>query len=78
MEFIEAPEPVVLQIYSEALQRFRLAARGHGPAQPPAADRARIETYFDPLPLWYPPFEGAAIDEAAFPLHALSQRPMAM
>ena len=78
MGFIEAPEPVVLELYSEVLQRFRLAARGHGPVQPPAKDRARIETYFDPLPLWYPPFEGAALDEAAFPLHALSQRPMAM
>ena len=78
MGLIEAPEPVVLQLYSEVLQRFRLAARGHGPVQPPEADRTRLETYFDPLPLWYPPFEGAAIDEAAFPLHALSQRPMAM
>ena len=78
MGFIEAPEPVVLQVYSEVLQRFRLAARGHGPVQPPEAERARIETYFDPLPLWYPPFEGAAIDQTDFPLHALSQRPMAM
>ena len=78
MGFIEAPEPVVLQLYSEVLQRFRLAARGHGPVQPPEEHRARIETYFDPLPLWYPPFEEAAIDTEGFPLHALSQRPMAM
>ena len=39
--------------------------------------RARIETYFDPLPFWYPPFEGDAVDEREFPLHAITQRPMA-
>ena len=32
----------------------------------------------DPLPLWYPPFEEQQIDTAAFPLHALTQRPAAM
>ena len=45
---------------------------------PPEAHRARIETYFDPLPVWYPPFEGAALDEAEYPMHAITQRPMAM
>ena len=40
--------------------------------------RARIDAHFDPLPIWYPPFEEAAIDGANFPLHALTQRPMAM
>jgi len=43
-----------------------------------ALDRARIDTYFDPLPIWYEPFEGARIDPAAFPLHAITQRPMQM
>ena len=43
-----------------------------------ARPRARIATYFDPLPFWYPPFEDAAIDRDAFPLHAITQRPMAM
>ena len=78
MGLIEVAEPVVMQLYSEVLQRFRLAARGHGLVQPPEADGARIETYFDPLPLWYPPLEGAALDEPDFPLNAVSQRPMAM
>src|SRR5579885_3626914 len=35
-------------------------------------------TYFDPLPFWYMPFEEARIDRTAFPLHAISQRPMPM
>jgi anaerobic selenocysteine-containing dehydrogenase len=68
----------VLQLYVEPLQRFRLAAEGHGPHQPPERLRARIATHFDPLPIWYPPFEGARLEPAAFPLHAITQRPMPM
>jgi anaerobic selenocysteine-containing dehydrogenase len=76
--FVVNPEPIVLQLYSEELQRFRLAARGHGKAQPPAAHRARIERYFDPLPFWYPPFEDSLDGSDGYPLHAITQRPMAM
>ena len=76
--FIDKPEPIILQLYCEPLQRFRLAARGHGAVQPPERHRARIETYFDPLPIWYPPFEEQLGDAARFPLRAISQRPMAM
>jgi anaerobic selenocysteine-containing dehydrogenase len=76
--FLERPEPIVLQLYCEPLQKFRLAARGHGPVQPPDVHRARIETYFDPLPIWYAPFEEAAVDSSEFPLHAVTQRPMPM
>ena len=71
-------EPIVIQLYSEPLQRFRLAAQGHGDVQPPEQHRDRIATYFDPLPFWYPPFEGEALDEATYPMHALTQRPAAM
>ncbi|MFQ5783524.1 MAG: molybdopterin oxidoreductase family protein [Alphaproteobacteria bacterium] len=78
MGFIPKAEPVVFQLYSEIMQKFRLAARGHGPAQPPEGMRARIDAYFDPLPIWYTPFEEAAVEAADFPLHALTQRPMAM
>ena len=39
--------------------------RATAPAQPPDSHRARIERYFDPLPIWYPPFEQAAVDEAS-------------
>jgi anaerobic selenocysteine-containing dehydrogenase len=76
--FIGSSDQIILQVYSEPLQRFRQAARGHGPIQPPEQHRARIEKYFDPLPIWYPPFEGSAIDTSEFPMHALTQRPMAM
>ncbi len=34
--------------------------------------------YFDPLPFWYAPLESAATDTAAYPLNAVTQRPMAM
>ncbi len=71
-------EPIVHQLYSEPLQRFRLAARGHGERQPPEEHRARVEAYFDPLPLWYAPFEEAALVGGDLPMHAVTQRPMAM
>jgi anaerobic selenocysteine-containing dehydrogenase len=75
MGFIAKAEPVVLQLYSETLQKFRLAAQGHGPVQPPDAERERVATYFDPLPTWYEPFEGARLDLQRFPLSAVTQRP---
>jgi anaerobic selenocysteine-containing dehydrogenase len=72
-------DPVQLAIYSDTLQSFRLAAQGKSDGrQPPQALRARIETYFDPLPFWYAPLEDAATDLAEYPLHAVTQRPMAM
>jgi sulfite dehydrogenase (quinone) subunit SoeA len=57
--FIVKPDQVVLQLYSETLQKFRLAAQGHGEHQPPTQHRERVEKYFDPMPIWYEPFEGA-------------------
>jgi anaerobic selenocysteine-containing dehydrogenase len=76
--FIAAPTPVVLQLYSETLQKFRLAAQGHGALQPPAAERERVARYFDPLPIWYEPFEGTQVDLGVFPLSAVTQRPAFM
>jgi anaerobic selenocysteine-containing dehydrogenase len=78
MGFYDAPQPYAFQIYAEVLQKFRLAAEGHGPQQPPAHLKDRIHRCFTPLPSWYAPFEGSAVDDGAFPLHALTQRPMAM
>ena len=78
MGFIAKAEPIVFQLYSEVLQKFRLAARGHGAVQPPDEERARIEAHFDPLPIWYVPFEEAAEGDADYPLHAITQRPMHM
>jgi sulfite dehydrogenase (quinone) subunit SoeA len=76
--FVGTTAPIVFQLYSEVLQKFRLAARGHGSVQPPETHRARIERYFDPLPFWYAPFEGEQVEADAFPMHAVTQRPMAM
>ena len=55
--FVGSTSPITLQFYAETLQRFRLAAQGHGAAQPSARDRARVERYFDPLPFWYASLE---------------------
>lgn len=78
MGWIGEASPVVFQLYNEDLQKFRLAAQGHGKRQPPEEHRERIETYFDPLPIWYMPFEESEIDRDEYPIHALSQRPMHM
>jgi anaerobic selenocysteine-containing dehydrogenase len=72
-------DPVQLAIYSDVLQLFRLAAQGKTAGrQPPEHLRERIATYFDPLPFWYPPLESACSDLDAYPLNAITQRPMAM
>ncbi|MGY1458452.1 molybdopterin oxidoreductase family protein [Luteimonas sp. A534] len=76
--FIGSSAPITLHLYAEQLQKFRLAAQGHGAHQPPEEHRERVDTYFDPLPMWYTPFEQAQVDEADFPLHAITQRPMFM
>jgi len=71
--------PVIIALYSEVLQQFRLAALGHRPGrQPPRHLRARVAHHFDPLPFWEPPLEHAATDLARYPLAAVTQRPMAM
>jgi len=73
-------DPIVIQIYSEVLQKFRMAAEGRGdsPRRPPAHLRERIATYCDPLPFYYAPLEVQATDTKRYPLAAVTQRPMAM
>ena len=75
---LETAAPITLHLYAETLQRFRLAADGHGPVQPPDSHRERVRTHFDPLPFWYRPFEHTAFSDVEFPLHAITQRPMPM
>ena len=54
-------------------------AQGKGASRkPPEHLRARIEEYFDPLPFHYAPLEVQRTDLTAFPLSAITQRPMAM
>jgi len=72
-------EPILIHIYSDILQQFRLAAQGKTQGkQPPPQLRKRIETYFDPLPFYYEPLEAQLTDKQKYPLNAVTQRPMAM
>jgi len=72
-------DPIVIHIYSEFVQRFRLAAQGKTAGRrPPERLRERVEQYFDPLPFWYPPLEVQGSDLDKYPLAAVTQRPMAM
>src|SRR5512142_3126816 len=72
-------EPILIHLYSEVLQKFRLAAQGKGISRkPPTHLRERLATYFDPLPFWYEPLEAQQTDRARYPLNAVTQRPMAM
>ena len=76
--FCDKPQPYVFELYSEPLRRFQLAAEGHGDRQPPDHLRERLKTVMDPLPIWYPALEDGHVDGEEFPIHALTQRPMAM
>ena len=72
----DVPQPYLFSLYSEPMRRFQLAAEGFGERQPPEAMRARLLSAMDPLPVWFAPFGDAGAQD--FPLHALTQRPMAM
>ncbi|WP_425093422.1 molybdopterin oxidoreductase family protein [Tropicimonas sp. S265A] len=74
----DAPQPYLFQLYSEPMRKFQRAAEGYGDRQPPDHLREQIKKVMDPLPFWYPPFEDACVDTDEYPIHALTQRPMAM
>jgi anaerobic selenocysteine-containing dehydrogenase len=72
-------DPILVHLYSEVLQRFCLAAQGkRAGRRPPEHLRSRVETFFDPLPFYYAPLEAQQAGAAAYPLAAITQRPMAM
>ncbi|MDY0056717.1 MAG: molybdopterin oxidoreductase family protein [Methyloversatilis sp.] len=72
-------DPILIHLYSDVMQRFRLAAQGKRPGRrPPPELRERVERYFDPLPFYYPPLESQSTDTTRYPLNAVTQRPMAM
>ncbi|WP_260292681.1 sulfite dehydrogenase subunit SoeA [Sedimenticola hydrogenitrophicus] len=76
---IRYAEPITIHLYSEVLQKFRLAAQGKGKGrQPPERLRKRIEMHFDPLPFYSEPLLSRLVDTHEYPLNALTQRPMAM
>ncbi len=72
----DAPQPYLFSLWSEPMRRFQLAAEGQGKRQPPAHLKDRVHKAMDPLPIWSAPFGDTDMDE--YPLHALTQRPMAM
>ena len=78
--FNATAEPILMELYSETLQRFRLAGQGlyDGPMPTDAQDKQRLVDYFDPLPIWYLSLEEAAVSEQEYPFHAVNQRPMHM
>ena len=78
MGLYDSPQPYLFQLYVEPMRKFQRAAEGHGDRQPPDHLRARIKSTLDPLPIWYPPFEDSHVDPDEYPVHALTQRPMAM
>ncbi|OSP54355.1 molybdopterin oxidoreductase family protein [Pseudoruegeria sp. SK021] len=71
----DKPAPYLFQLYVEPMRKFQRAAEGVGRRQPPEHLRDQIRQTMDPLPIWYAPDAG---DPATYPLHALTQRPMAM
>jgi anaerobic selenocysteine-containing dehydrogenase len=78
--FNGSSEPIIMELYSEPLQKFRLAGQGlyAGPLPPESVDRERLVSYFDPLPIFYMPLEEQRIDRDYYPFHAVNQRPMHM
>ncbi|MEL6172579.1 MAG: molybdopterin oxidoreductase family protein, partial [Pseudomonadota bacterium] len=78
MGLFDSPQPYLFDVYVETMRKFQLAAEGHGERQPPDHLRERIKKTLDPLPIWYPPFEDNHVDPEEYPVHALTQRPMAM
>jgi len=71
---LDEPTPFKLQLYSEPLRKFQLAAEGYGSRQPPDDLREQIRSSFSPLPNWY----DMPIASPDYPYHAITQRPMAM
>ncbi|MEL6573241.1 MAG: molybdopterin oxidoreductase family protein [Pseudomonadota bacterium] len=78
MGFYDVVQPYIFQLYVEPLRKFQLAAEGVGERQPPEHLRERLKQTMDPLPIWYAPFEDGHVDPEEYPVHALTQRPMAM
>ena len=78
MGLFDNPQPYLFQLYVEPMRKFQRAAEGFGELQPPEHLREQIKLVLDPLPIYYPPLEHTPINEQAFPVHAITQRPMAM
>lgn len=78
--FNGSAEPIVIELYSEPLQKFHLAAQGlyDGPQPPNDISRERIKEFCTPLPLYYTPLEQTSVNGDEYPFYAITQRPMMM
>ncbi len=78
--FIESEEPIIIELYSEKLQKFKLAGLGlyDGPQPERERDQFRLSRFFDPIPEYYIPLEHRCSFSQKFPFYAITQRPMFM
>lgn len=78
--WVGSTDQIVIELYSEKLQKFRLAGQGlyDGPQPTEEHHKERLVEYFDPLPFYYMPLEEQRIDRDEYPFHAVNQRPMFM
>ena len=73
----DSPMPYIFNLYSEPMRKFQLAAEGVGEQQPPEHLREQLKAVMSPLPIWYST-QAKSEENNEYPLHALTQRPMAM
>ena len=71
------PSPYIFNLYSEPMRKFQLAAEGVGERLPPEHLKDRLKKVMSPLPIWYST-EPDNEEKSEYPIHALTQRPMAM
>lgn len=78
--WVSSTEQIVIEVYSEPLQKFRLAGQGlyDGPMPSDPQHKQRLSEQFDPLPYYYQPLEQQRIDIDEYDYHAVTQRPMFM
>ena len=73
----DSPTPYIFNLYSEPMRKFQLAAEGVGDRLPPEHLKDRLKKVMSPLPIWYST-EADNEEKGEYPIHALTQRPMAM
>ena len=73
----DTPTPYIFNLYSEPMRKFQLAAEGVGERLPPEHLKDRLKKVMSPLPIWYST-EPDNEEKGEYPIHALTQRPMAM
>ena len=73
----DSPSPYIFNLYSEPMRKFQLAAEGVGERLPPEHLKDRLKKVMSPLPIWYST-EADNEEKGEYPIHALTQRPMAM